>query len=83
MENFIISVIVLLWCFGVIYLIRKSIINMLRYKRGRNPYHRICRKCGAHQVVYESCFGTWWDEVYPIGNDPNCKCHKDTEQRDW
>lgn len=70
--------------FGMIFilLINKIIIKM-RYKSGRNMFHRICKKCGAHQVVYESCFGSWWEEVYPIGNNPDCKCHGDAEYRNW
>ena len=66
-----------------LYLFIKGIIKGFRYKRGNNPFHRICKKCGAHQIMYESVFGTWWDEVYPVGNDPECKCHEDAEQRDW
>ena len=60
-----------------------SVVPLMRYRPGRNRYHRICRKCGQHQIVYESCFGMWWDEVYPVGNDPECRCHRDTQHRDF
>lgn len=76
------------WCMLVIVLfvllfpIIAAVINAINYKPGRNPYHRICRKCGQHQIMYQSCFGSWWEEVYPLGNNPECRCHKDTERRD-
>jgi hypothetical protein len=49
--------------------------NLFEYN---NPFSRTCKKCGAHQNQY--CYSyndreTWWEEMYPIGNDPNCKCH--------
>lgn len=59
------------------------LLEKLRYNSDGNPYRRVCKKCGATQVQYESVNGTWWGEVYPIGNDPNCICHKDAEYRDW
>ena len=65
-----------------VYATVDRIIVSLRYKPGRNRFHRICKKCGAHQVVYESCLGVWWEEVYPLGNDPDCGCHKDVQARD-
>lgn len=53
------------------------------FKRGRNPYHRICKKCGAHQVYYTSIYTrySWWGEIYPIGNNENCECHKYAEDK--
>jgi hypothetical protein len=60
-----------------------SVLNNTRlFKQGRNPYHRICKKCGAHQDLF--CDGykaEWWEEVYPIGNNPDCDCHKQAEYR--
>lgn len=54
------------------------------FKQGHNPFNRICKKCGAHQSQYQSNIegcehNTWWEEVYPIGNDENCQCHKYAE----
>lgn len=50
------------------------------FKQGRNPYHRICKKCGCNQELYswniEDVNESWWEDVNPIGDDPNCKCHK-------
>lgn len=65
---------------GIVWRIR---VREMRYSWGRNPFHRICKNCGAHQVVFKSRFGSWWEEVYPIGNDPDCKCHADAEYRSW
>lgn len=44
-----------------------------------NPYRRKCKKCGAQQDLHHYSWNpraTWWEEMYPIGNDPNCECHK-------
>ena len=54
------------------------------FKKGHNPYHRICKTCGAHQVMYQSNIEgmedhVWWEEVYPIGNNLKCNCHKFAE----
>ena len=69
---------------GAIYFIWHSIMQSILFKQGHNPYCRICRRCGAHQVQYGSnIIGnehiTWWQEVYPIGNNPKCKCHNYSE----
>lgn len=82
MQYILLGLIGLIVALGFYFFIA-NVVRSFSYKRGNNPYHRICKKCGAHQVVYESCFGTWWGEVYPIGNNPSCKCHKDVEDRDW
>ena len=55
------------------------------FKTGRNPYHRICKKCGSHQEQYHEAgrpHCTWWERMYPLGNDENCKCHQYTNYRD-
>ena len=52
-----------------------------RYAKGRNPYHRICKKCGQHQNMMSLSYDpaiTWWEEVYPEGNNPKCSCKYDT-----
>jgi hypothetical protein len=50
------------------------------FKQGRNKYSRICKRCGATQdnYSYANHFGgpTWWEEMYPMGNDPNCICRR-------
>lgn len=63
------------------YMVYRSIMIAIIFKRGHNPYNRICKRCGAHQDMYQSNIegnesDFWWEEVYPIGNNPNCKCHK-------
>lgn len=73
---------IILFIAFVFYLIYKVLKRTLMYT-WENPFHRVCKKCGAHQIMYESCFGQWWSDVYPLGNDSNCKCHNDTEDRDW
>lgn len=47
----------------------------------RNPYRRTCKKCGAQQDLTEFVGSRmmWWEESYPIGNDPSCKCHSYAE----
>lgn len=63
---------------GVLAIFLKTKESLL-FRGGRNPYHRICKKCGSHQNMYKSNIegnnSTWWEDVYPIGNDENCKCH--------
>jgi hypothetical protein len=55
------------------------VFESLQFKPGHNKFARICRQCGAHQNKYRSnVIGEnreWWEEVYPIGNDPDCSCH--------
>ena len=65
-----------------------SIKEYLQFKQGRNPFNRICKKCGSHQDQYQSniegcSHQSWWSEVYPLGNNPDCKCHSYSEDRDW
>lgn len=66
-----------------ILLIKKALL--FRYDK-QNPYRRYCKKCGACQIQYESNVighnDTWWQEVYPIGNDEKCKCHSYSEYHD-
>lgn len=47
-----------------------------QFQYGRNPFRRVCKKCGAHQNVMEY-YGNrkQWEEVYPLGNNENCECH--------
>lgn len=43
-----------------------------------NPYRRTCKRCGQMQIMYSSNIegddSRWWEEVYPMGNNPKCKC---------
>ena len=64
-------------------LVPDRVFTSMRYKPGRNKYHRVCKKCGAHQVVFASFLGTWWEEVHPVGDDPDCRCHADAEYWNW
>lgn len=45
---------------------------------GRNPYRRICARCGQQQDNH--CHGGEWKEGWwePMGAimDPDCKCHQ-------
>jgi len=75
-------IILALVCLAGLYSAIVTAVEKRRYKAGNNPYHRICKKCGSHQMMYESCFGTWWEEAHS-GDDPTCPCHRDAETRDW
>lgn len=78
------------WCFiailliGLYHWIRRSIRQSILFKLGRNPYRRVCKKCGSCQTMYSSNIEgleevSWWEEVYPIGDNPNCECHSYAE----
>lgn len=72
------AILVVAFIFGL-WLLGRHIHGNHLFKKGRNPYHRICKKCGAHQEQFheiERPQCNWWEEVYPIGNDPKCKCHR-------
>lgn len=69
---------------SIYFIIRQIRIMFLFTVDKYNPYNRKCTKCGAHQVMYQSNIEgmehwTWWEEVYPIGNNEKCKCHKYAE----
>lgn len=83
--EFIIAFFIGVWLLALTLATYIMIKEQLQFKRGHNPFARICRKCGAHQHQYETRVEgfrptTWWEEVYPIGNDPNCSCHKYARQ---
>lgn len=52
----------------------------LLFKKGRNPYQRICKKCGSVQWQYESNIiddnDTWWEDM--DCKSPECRCHRYT-----
>lgn len=80
----ILLVVVSLALIGTLHAVIMNTIENLQFKRGRNPYSRICKECGAQQDLYQSNIEgwkkrTWWVEMYPIGNNPNCKCHSYAE----
>lgn len=67
-----------------VYCAYRYLSESARYKaHPRNPYIRICRKCGEEQHQYENSFGgTWWVSYgHPI--NASCDCHNDTECRDY
>ena len=71
---------------GGLYGIYRAIRQAILFKAGHNPYARICKKCGSHQNMYRSNIegmesDVWWEEVYPIGNNPKCECHKYSQYR--
>jgi hypothetical protein len=73
--------------FGGIAAIGWTLYGLSLFKRGHNPYSRICKTCGAHQTQYQSNIEgmedhVWWEEVYPLGNNPKCPCHKFAEYHD-
>jgi len=73
-------ILILILFFG---LVLPAIKQNLLFKKGHNPYNRVCNKCGAHQSVFSYNYRnapSWWEEVYPIGNNPKCKCHKYVKQ---
>ena len=81
MEKFIVILIITFFFGGFIYLSRKTLLVHTLFRWGKNPFRRYCKKCGACQVMYGSNIqgcehDTWWEEVYPIGDNPDCKCHK-------
>ena len=64
----------------IIVMLGVSLHKALLFKGGDNPFHRICTKCGSHQVMYRSNIqghehATWWEEIYPLGNNEKCWCH--------
>ncbi len=72
-----------LYFLGAGYLVYRWVWQMVLFKCGHNPYARICKRCGAHQNMYQSNIeddnSTWWEDVYPIGNNEKCKCHSFTD----
>lgn len=87
MKTAIIILLYILFAFiilGAIWAAIRQVKISVLFKIGRNPFIRVCRKCGAHQSQYQSNIEgmdhiTWWEEVYPIGNNENCQCHKYAE----
>lgn len=72
MEYILISLFVAMW----LYLIGKGIFILLVFKKGHNPFTRICKKCDAVQQQMHMNYdheNEWWQEVAP-GHDTNCKC---------
>jgi len=84
----VVYILLIILFLSIIYQAIKWIRSLLLFKKGHNPFHRICKKCGANQHQYRSNIEgneheTWWEEVYPIGNDEKCKCHSYSQYRDW
>lgn len=62
------------WC------IRIWLKEKCLFRYGRNPYRRECKRCGQWQTNYSfpdyGSRNNWWEEIYPVGNDPKCECKK-------
>lgn len=64
------------------WLLRRWITQILLFKSDPyNPFRRKCKKCGQWQAMYDNgqdlpLYRSWWEEIYPLGNDPNCRCKK-------
>lgn len=73
-------VITIIFSLGVIVCAWLALRSPRIFKEGHNPFERICKKCNSHQHLYTyyGVMGNYnqWQSVYPIGNDPKCKCHK-------
>jgi transcription elongation factor Elf1 len=67
------------------WVLRRFITESTLFKRHHNPYKRTCKRCGQQQVMYDNGgtigadYHSWWEEAYPIGNDPKCRCKKYSE----
>lgn len=89
MGELIAIIFVLLYFATVVVIICQSYyVNHVLFRKGNNPYQRICRKCGAHQHMYQSNVKgrehvTWWAEVYPVGDNEDCACHKYASNQDY
>lgn len=73
-------------CLVLVAVIVRTILVVIYFKRGHNPYTRICKKCGSHQVMFQSNIegcedDTWWETMNPIGSDPKCLCNLFAEYR--
>jgi hypothetical protein len=55
------------------------------FKYDHNPYRRKCRRCGQWQSMWDNGgtigidYRSWWEEIYPLGDNPKCKCKKYAE----
>lgn len=64
------------------WLIRRWLTELFLFRSDEyNPYRRYCKKCGQWQSMYDNggqrhSYHSWWEEIYPIGNNPTCKCKK-------
>lgn len=72
-----------LYIICVQWLLRRWIMQMILFKRDEyNPFRRKCRRCGQWQSMYDNGgtsgldYRSWWEEIYPLGNNPKCKCKK-------
>jgi len=79
MANIIITIFVIVFCIAYAGMLFKFLTRP-KFIRGRNPFTRTCKKCGAIQDQFQMGMDssyTWWQEISP-GNDPNCKCKNET-----
>lgn len=78
---FLILNIALIYGLTRLFLHVRFVIQKQKLFEYRTPYSRTCRKCKALQNMYSYSWGgrSWWEEMYPIGNDPHCECHQFSE----
>lgn len=83
-----VAILFALYSVALLVLIKHVVAKWLLFKKDPrgNPYRRYCKKCGACQIMYQSNIegwedDIWWEEVYPIGDNPKCKCHDYSEYR--
>lgn len=72
-----------LYLLGAQWLVRRRLTQIFLFKKCKyNPFRRSCRKCGQWQSMYDNGgfigvdYRSWWEEIYPIGNNPKCNCKK-------
>lgn len=73
----VIYVIIAVVLMRLVWLIFSVRFTVGQYLYEDNPYKRTCRLCGSRQNLFEDGSGSYWGQVYPLGNDPSCPCHRD------
>jgi hypothetical protein len=62
-----------------------KVYMMTVFRRGRNPFSRICRRCGQQQDMHCWSWSSpgygWWEDMQDIP-DENCRCHKFSTHKD-
>ena len=83
--NIILYIIAIVFTIGGIWSVGQECFERRLFKYDKYHVSRTCKRCGSTQNKYarpwdlSSC---WWEEVYPIGNNPNCICHNFAIQYD-
>lgn len=82
MEKILGIILLIIFSSATIYVLWQGVKKIREdrlFKKGRNQFSRICKRCGAQQNRYSYTHNLsmgWWEEVYPVGNNKNCLCHK-------